>query len=91
MTDLTTGEKRDLGTSEILARYDLPAADVLIFTLADGGKVIARPSGTEPKIKFYLELVAQAHSPAAVAETRARLEDEGQALRRTLMDELGLT
>ena len=29
---------------------------MLIFALADGGKVIARPSGTEPKIKFYILL-----------------------------------
>lgn len=37
-------------------RIDLPPSDVLIFQLADGGKVIARPSGTEPKIKFYFNL-----------------------------------
>ena len=29
---------------------------MLIFTLAYGGKVIARPGGTEPKIKFYVLL-----------------------------------
>lgn len=31
----------------------LPAANVLIYTLEDGGTVIVRPSGTEPKIKTY--------------------------------------
>lgn len=36
---------------------DLPASDVLIYHL-DGGRVIVRPSGTEPKIKAYLESVA---------------------------------
>jgi phosphoglucomutase len=35
----------------------LPASDVLIFRLADGGKISARPSGTEPKIKFYFSAV----------------------------------
>jgi phosphoglucomutase len=33
---------------------DLPTADVLIYTLENGAKVIVRPSGTEPKMKLYL-------------------------------------
>lgn len=32
----------------------LPKANVLMYVLADGSKIIARPSGTEPKIKFYV-------------------------------------
>ena len=31
----------------------LPAANVLIYKLANGETVIVRPSGTEPKIKYY--------------------------------------
>jgi phosphoglucomutase len=69
IADLTTGENRDLETSRVLARHDLPASNVLIFTLADGGKVIARPSGTEPKIKFYVLLKGPADELQAAKAT----------------------
>ena len=36
---------------------DLPATDALRLTLDGGGRVVVRPSGTEPKLKAYLELV----------------------------------
>jgi phosphomannomutase len=35
---------------------ELPPTDALRFRLADGSRVMARPSGTEPKIKFYLDV-----------------------------------
>ena len=75
VADFITGEKRDLETNQVITRYDLPASNVLIFTLADGGKVIARPSGTEPKIKFYILLRESADNlDAARATAIARIE-----------------
>jgi phosphoglucomutase len=35
---------------------DLPASNVLIFYTLDGAKIAARPSGTEPKIKYYISV-----------------------------------
>ncbi len=52
--DCRSGEQRSLPGGEVTGRYDLPSSNVLVFTLQDGSKVIARPSGTEPKIKFYM-------------------------------------
>jgi len=46
-TNLSTGEKTSTG---------LPTSNVLQFLLADGSKVTARPSGTEPKIKYYISV-----------------------------------
>ncbi len=46
-TNLITGEKQ---------KMDLPVSNVLIFHTEDGSKVAARPSGTEPKIKFYFSV-----------------------------------
>lgn len=50
-TDLRTGEKKHLDFET--------TSDVLQFFLADGSKISVRPSGTEPKIKFYFEARAQ--------------------------------
>lgn len=37
----------------------LPSSNVLAWSLEDGNKVVARPSGTEPKLKFYFTAVAK--------------------------------
>jgi phosphoglucomutase len=52
--DFLTGVDREIASGRVLRQYDLPASDVIQFTLSEGTKVIARPSGTEPKIKFYI-------------------------------------
>lgn len=52
--DIHTGAVKRLSDGLEISRFNLPASDVLIFTREDGVKVIARPSGTEPKIKFYI-------------------------------------
>ena len=69
---------------------ELPRSDLLTFQSADGARLVARPSGTEPKIKFYLELVGHADGPEEVAPARVRLEEEGQAFKRALLEGLGL-
>jgi phosphomannomutase len=75
------GERRPSG---------LPRSEVLAFQAEDGARLTVRPSGTEPKIKFYLELVGEAKARADVAPARERLEGEGQTLRRAFTRELRL-
>jgi phosphomannomutase len=50
----------------------LPPTDGLRYRLADGGRVIVRPSGTEPKIKCYLEVVVPVSGSGADAVVAAR-------------------
>jgi phosphoglucomutase len=53
------GKKKDI---------TLPSSNVLKFLLADGSQVTARPSGTEPKIKFYISCRSAAGTPLDRAE-----------------------
>ena len=51
--DYLCGERRDFVTGEI-APVGLPESNVLYFELEGGAWCCVRPSGTEPKIKFYI-------------------------------------
>ncbi len=52
MIDYKSGETVKAGENRI-RNIDLPPSNVLQFFLIDGSKITVRPSGTEPKIKFY--------------------------------------
>ena len=69
--ELQTG--KNLQTGEEWA-IDLPKSNVLQFELADGTKISARPSGTEPKIKFYFSVNEPLMSAAKFHETEKRLD-----------------
>jgi phosphomannomutase len=85
--DAAAGEETVEGERREIA---LPRSDLVAFEAADGARLAARPSGTEPRIKFYLELAGETQTTAEVGHARARLEAEGQAFRRTLLERLGL-
>ncbi|MBN1093869.1 phospho-sugar mutase [Blastococcus sp. TML/M2B] len=58
--------------------------------LGDGVRVIVRPSGTEPKLKAYLETVVPVHQDAGLIAARGRGEDELDQLRAEMSAALGL-
>jgi phosphomannomutase len=86
--DGRSGEER---VGDETRRADLPPSELLAFQSEDGARLTVRPSGTEPKIKFYLELVGEARDRAAVGPTRARLDGEARTLKTALMQELRLS
>ena len=53
--DYQSGKERDLQSGKE-ASLPFPTSDVLQYYLEDGTKVSVRPSGTEPKIKFYISV-----------------------------------
>jgi len=74
-TDLSTGEKTKL---------DFPKSDVLQFITEDGSIVSARPSGTEPKIKFYCSVNAPLADKAAFEAEDKALGDKIKSLMEDL-------
>jgi len=55
---------------------DLPKSNVLQFITADGSKISARPSGTEPKIKFYFSVKTDLTNRADFDIKLAELENK---------------
>ena len=66
-SDLTNGTSKPL---------ELPKSDVLQFITADGSIISARPSGTEPKIKFYCSVNAPLADKAQYKEVDGQLSDK---------------
>ena len=74
-TDLSSGEKKQL---------ELPVSDVLQFITEDGSIVSARPSGTEPKIKFYCSVNTPLKDKAAFKETDQQLDKKIKSVMKDL-------
>lgn len=76
-----------LAGSTVLAADDLALpehgsiGDILRFTLDDGSRVMVRPSGTEPKVKVYIDATSSDGSPAQrVRAARARVDALAEAV-----------
>jgi phosphoglucomutase len=74
INDMLTSESKNVedGTSHSI---NLPKSNVLQFFTEKGNKVSVRPSGTEPKIKYYFSLKATWSRDKSMEEQEKRLED----------------
>ncbi|HCL04927.1 MAG TPA: phosphoglucomutase [Chitinophagaceae bacterium] len=71
--ELQTGKNLVTGESW---KIELPKSNVLQFITEDGSKISARPSGTEPKIKFYFSVNTTLKDKAAFDEQYAALQEK---------------
>lgn len=74
--DYKTSECKNLETNET-TKIDLPSSNVLYYDLEDNGWCCVRPSGTEPKIKFYIGVKG-----TSMQDAEEKLED----LRKAVLD-----
>lgn len=65
-------------------KIDLPKSDVLQFVLRDGTKISARPSGTEPKIKFYFSVNAPLENSADFDKVEKELDDKIERIEKEM-------
>ncbi|MGB6269120.1 MAG: phospho-sugar mutase [Olleya sp.] len=58
-----------------ITKIDIPKSNVLIYYTEDGSKIALRPSGTEPKIKFYISVNTTLDNVSAFKATEQKLEN----------------
>ena len=58
--------------------------DVLQYFTADGSKVSVRPSGTEPKIKFYIEVKGRMEDRSQYGEASRKADEKVEAVKKSL-------
>ena len=73
-----------------LGSADLPPTDGLRYRLAEGARVIVRPSGTEPKLKAYLEVVIPVHPDDGVDAARIAAAGRLDAIKGDVKAALGI-
>ncbi len=96
MTNLRTTPPTTLGTHGVVQVDDLaagsaelPPTDGLRYTLSEGARVVVRPSGTEPKLKCYLEVVIPVQNED-VAAARVAAAKDLEGIKQVLSTALGL-
>jgi phosphoglucomutase len=83
LLDYKVRQEKDL-TTGITKPLTLPSSDVLQFYTADGSKISVRPSGTEPKIKFYVSV----HTKLPRIEEFEKVNQELDALLKAIEKDL---
>jgi phosphomannomutase len=89
VSDYEVGTRTDMRTGTPVP-LTLPRSNVLSFELGSGSRVIARPSGTEPKVKFYFDVREDVRPGEPVAEATARSAVRMKGLADTFVGITGL-
>ena len=79
LCDYDAATKKNLITGEV-STIDLPKSNVLIYQTLSGTRIAARPSGTEPKIKFYFSVNSSLDSKENAEKVEAELDAKIQRI-----------
>lgn len=71
--DYLTSKSTDLQNNQTTS-ISLPSSDVLVYWLENGGKIMVRPSGTEPKVKVYAGVIVKEYETIPFGEAKAKEE-----------------
>ena len=85
LSDYNASTRKNLITGEVI-NLDFPKSNVLIYQTASGTRIAARPSGTEPKIKFYFSV----NTPLDKTENAEKVEAELDAKIQRIIKEMKL-
>jgi phosphomannomutase len=88
IADYEAGTRLDVRT-ETRSALALPSSNVLSFELASGSRIVARPSGTEPKAKFYFDVCGSVGRQESVAEASLRTHATMRRLADAFMGLMG--
>ncbi|WP_405606069.1 phospho-sugar mutase [Polaribacter sp. Asnod1-A03] len=83
LCDYQASTKKNLITGEV-TNIDMPKSNVLIYQTESGTRIAARPSGTEPKIKFYFSVNTSLDDEKNALSTEAELDAKIQRIIKEL-------
>ena len=81
--DYKSLESKDMTTGKT-EKINLPTSNVLQFFTADGNKITVRPSGTEPKIKFYFGVKAELQDKDCFDKTNSSLDNKIESIKKSM-------
>lgn len=83
LCDYQSATKTNIATGKV-EKIEIPTSNVLIYHTDKGTKIAARPSGTEPKIKFYFSVNTQVSAIENIAEATQELNERIENIKKDL-------
>ena len=77
--DYDSATSKDMDTGK-LTSLDIPKSNVIIYYTEDGSQIALRPSGTEPKIKFYVSVNSKLNTVDNFKTIEAKLDAKAETI-----------
>ena len=90
MTDIENGRIFNVKKGKKEGKLKLPSSNVIVLKLDGKTRIIARPSGTEPKIKFYFSSYGRIEGNEDILSLMKRVDQDHEKLKEAFIKEMGL-